>query len=659
MLSKVARWAIVLTGGCFSIMLTDMPRGRLIGFIFLCLSLVLASLIISDFWPYLRGPASETGEWYWPHLSRPLARWWPALLSAVLMGVVAHYWDKRWPERVWPLLLVAALTLGLQLAIIYAERPQVGAELVDRTLSKDTSGYAAIAGEIDDLPAVLRDFPALMPTLDNEHARTHPPGLIAAFWLTDRALRGWPVLAEYIAEPARLWRCTDLWVITRPPATAAALLLGAFLPVLCAAFVPVVAYWLARRWVGEREARWASLFSASLPALLVFSPTPDQIYAFLALVSLGLVVVGIQRRQTLFIGLGGLALSVMTMLSIGNAAWALVVLVVGVIAMHRAAYAVRQMATSLAVLAIGAVSTWLVYWVGWGVAPWRVILTGLAQHRELVTIHRSYGLWLAYNPLDFVLFAGLAVVAGMLLQSVAAVRDGGQRRSEFGLMAMILTLMLLALNLSGATRGEVGRLWLIFMPGAAIVAGNYWCRVTGDRPALLLLLASQLIVAVAIGLAWRPIQAVILPVTRPNFSAGLEATMTPLGITFQSPAGRPVTLEGFDIVTDNDQPAADVNLFWRGERPTVSPYTVFVHILDANGQLVAQQDGWPVDGQWPTTCWTGGELIADARHISLPADLPAGRYTIVAGLYDTLTGERLLTDGAQDHVQLGHVTLQP
>lgn len=636
-----------------------MPRGRLIGFAILCLSLVLAVVIVSDVWPTLRGPAPGTSEWFWPHAIRPLGRWWPSVLGAGLLLLVAAWWDGRRAGRAWPVVAVAGLALGLQLAIVYAERPQVGAELVDRTLSKDTSGYAAIAGEIDDLSAVLADFPALMPALGNEHARTHPPGLIAAFWLADRALRGWPALAERLAAPARLWRCTDLWVISRPPATAAALLLGAFLPVLCAALVPVVAYALTRRLAGPREARWAALFSAALPALLVFSPTPDQLYAFLALVALWLVVIGVQRRQLLWLGVGGIVLSLMTMLSIGNAAWVGVVFLIALFSMRRAEASPRQIVAGTAALTLGAASIWLIYWAGWRVAPWEVILTGLGQHRQLVTIHRSYGLWLVYNPIDFLLFGGLAVTAGLLGQAVAAARDGQQRRGAFGTMALIMILTLAVLNLSGTTRGEVGRLWLLFMPAAAIVAGGYWPRVVGNRPNLLLLLASQLALALAIGLAWRPIQAVILPVVPPDLVTGLDPAMTLLGVTFQSPADRPVTLEGFDIAAAEGEQAVDVTLFWRSEGPTITPYTVFIHILDPNGQLVAQHDGWPVDGRWPTTCWVGDELIPEMITIALPDELPAGRYTLLAGLYDALSGKRLLAGGAQDFVHLDEITLRP
>jgi hypothetical protein len=250
------------------------------------------------------------------------------------------------------------------------------------------------------------------------------------------------------------------------------------------------------------------------------------------------------------------------------------------------------------------------------------------------------------------------VVAGLLGQSITAIRNGGQRRSAYGAMALTLVLTLAVLNLSGATRGEVGRLWLLFMPATAIVAGGYWHRATGHRTTMLLLLASQLVLALAIGLAWRPIQAVILPVARPDVSADSQAAMTPLNITFQSPSDRPVTLEGFAIADHEGEPAVTVDLFWSSRRPTVWPYVVFVHVLDEDGELAAQQDGWPVAGHWPTTCWAGGEMIVDTHHIPLPDDLPTGRYAIITGLYEAASGERLIAAGERDHVLLGHI-VQP
>ena len=354
--------------------------------------------------------------------------------------------------------------------------------MVDRTLSKDTSGYAAVAGEIDDINAVLRHYPELLPTLDNEHARTHPPGLIAAFWLTDRTFRLWPELAEVVSAPARLWRCNDLWVLSRPPSTAAGLLVGSWLPAILAALVPILSLLVARRLLRGSAVALAATLSAAIPALLVFTPTPDQIYAFLSLVSLWLLLKGINGRGWLWWLLSGFVLSLMTMLSIGNVAWAGFLFAFSLIAIWRRDWPARNWAVSIGVLAVGSLSLWLIYWLGWGVSPWTMAGAALDQHYELVTSQRDYWTWLAHNPLDFLLFTGFGVVVGWGGLALAALARPSWRRSDAGLLAILLAAVLMALLLSGSTRGEVGRLWLVFMPMTAVLAGGGWLAAMGAKP---------------------------------------------------------------------------------------------------------------------------------------------------------------------------------
>jgi hypothetical protein len=74
---------------------------------------------------------------------------------------------------------------------------------------------------------------------------------------------------------------------------------------------------------------------------------------------------------------------------------------------------------------------------------------------------------------------------------------------------------------------------------------------------------------------------------------------------------------------------------------------VFVHLLDANGVPRAQADVIPQNGARPTWSWLPGEIIADEIVLKVPADLPAGPYRLMTGLYNELDGTRLtLPDGS-------------
>jgi len=639
-----------------------MPRSRTFAFLILTLSLIMSLLILTDAWPYLRGPAPETSEWYWPYLLRPLERWWPTLVSATVVCIFGAWWLARKNDReTIPLLILAALGFCLQLSILFADQPNIGAELVDRTLSKASNGYLATAGEIDDLVDALRRFPELMPTFDNDHARTHPPGFILAHWLTDHGLRLFPELAVVLARPATYWRCTDLWVLARPPATAASLFLWAWMPPLLAALTAPLAFGVARLWHDRRAARLGALLVATLPSLLIFSPTPDQIFAFLSMLSLWVLLTGLRKKSFSLVLLAGLIVSVMTYLSIGNFAWLALLggfTLLGLIwpepdkpeplDWHQARNWLYPF-----LFAAGGVSIWFINWLGWEVAPWEIIRVGLQQHYELVTSLRRYDWWMAYNLVDFLLFAGPAVVFGLAWRIGIALRNGRKHLGSESRLALLLGLLLLVIHVAGSTRGEVGRLWLVFMPLAAILSGGVWARQRNEPLIPILILASQLILVVSIGLGWRPFFAVILPVERPEFEL-VKAPEEPLEIEFPTPDGRSVRLMGMDA--PNLLPPADdvieVTLYWQASAATLRPYTVFVHLLDSSGNVLAQQDSWAADGRWPSTCWVENETVVDRREIQIPSVLSPGDQRIVVGLYDPASNTRLTTLDGADSIPL-------
>jgi hypothetical protein len=89
-------------------------------------------------------------------------------------------------------------------------------------------------------------------------------------------------------------------------------------------------------------------------------------------------------------------------------------------------------------------------------------------------------------------------------------------------------------------------------------------------------------------------------------------------------------------------------------------YSVFVHVVDENGVIVAQEDSYPGRGMLPTSRWPAGEAIADLYAVRIPALAQAPRLRQVeAGVYDLATGERLLLPGGEDRVELGEVRIEP
>jgi len=74
----------------------------------------------------------------------------------------------------------------------------------------------------------------------------------------------------------------------------------------------------------------------------------------------------------------------------------------------------------------------------------------------------------------------------------------------------------------------------------------------------------------------------------------------------------------------------------------------FVHMVDAAGNKVAQVDGQVTDafGPLPVASWPENTAVNDLMTLDLPVTLPPGEYTVIAGLYDWKSGERLSAGGA-------------
>jgi hypothetical protein len=104
-------------------------------------------------------------------------------------------------------------------------------------------------------------------------------------------------------------------------------------------------------------------------------------------------------------------------------------------------------------------------------------------------------------------------------------------------------------------------------------------------------------------------------------------------------------------LTGYDWQEGRITLYWQALASLNADYTTFVHVLDAQGGLVAQADGQPQAGAYPTSVWSVGEFVPDEKEVPWPV---AGKQPlrVVVGIYVLETGERLLPANAADVVTL-------
>jgi hypothetical protein len=87
-----------------------------------------------------------------------------------------------------------------------------------------------------------------------------------------------------------------------------------------------------------------------------------------------------------------------------------------------------------------------------------------------------------------------------------------------------------------------------------------------------------------------------------------------------------------------DAPADMLRIAWQASPRAWADYTVFLHIVDAQGNRVAGEDSPP---PVPTSQWERGEVVVDERLVPMPEDLAPGRYHLEVGLYEAQTGQRV------------------
>jgi hypothetical protein len=96
-----------------------------------------------------------------------------------------------------------------------------------------------------------------------------------------------------------------------------------------------------------------------------------------------------------------------------------------------------------------------------------------------------------------------------------------------------------------------------------------------------------------------------------------------------------VALAGYDLSPHSPQAGEtlQVSLYWEALHPLEADYHTYVHLVDAEGNKVAQSDRQPGGVFYPTTLWQPSERLRDNHVLTVPADTPPGVYRLLAGMY--------------------------
>jgi hypothetical protein len=173
----------------------------------------------------------------------------------------------------------------------------------------------------------------------------------------------------------------------------------------------------------------------------------------------------------------------------------------------------------------------------------------------------------------------------------------------------------------------------------------------------------------------------------PYNQSGLEPQSGRLVLPLEIPPREPPAIEALDIehpmkvyldnkvkflgynIESSFQPGHGIHLdlFWQAlqpfdsaqDKPMGEDYTVFIHLVDEEGDTWGQKDNPPGDGFYPTTLWTQGEIVRDQYDLMVSPDAPPGKYWLAVGMYLAETGERLKVHREEGPLPENQILLSP
>jgi hypothetical protein len=113
-----------------------------------------------------------------------------------------------------------------------------------------------------------------------------------------------------------------------------------------------------------------------------------------------------------------------------------------------------------------------------------------------------------------------------------------------------------------------------------------------------------------------------------------------------------IRLLGYEWSGPEVRPGESVflTLYWEAEADLDADLTAFLHVGTGLGDSrhIAQRDGPPCQGLYPTSLWRAGDVIPDGFAVTIPPDAAPGEYPLAVGWYRYPSLERLALTAAAE-----------
>jgi hypothetical protein len=501
---------------------------------------------------YCSIPLGIPGEWIWHRVPSEPDFWWSLLgagfaaaLYVTFVAAGARRLDRPFRSFSRRLELTGWLT-GLTVAsflwiwVVQEMAPTTSriGKAAQVLYYASSSGYFTKARYDEPDPArLLAGYEDLMREGDVLHVGTHPPGLFLVFHGLIAACEKSPLLAFLldVSQPSSFTNACDIIfqniarTRTLPPLLASdrrVLWLACLMVMVTASLPGLILYSLVRRTHDLVTAWWTAAFWPAIPAISVFVPKSDVVYAFVGLVIVWTWLTSTDRRSIYLAALSGVIAWTGMMMSLAFVPVFLFTFILAVLCRHQSQVALAkesspELAGTSQMSSERLKSHFEKPWTS-AFPPFRCVLSGLAgfflptllvgwffrinmlnvwwwNYRNHAGFYqhytRTYWKWLLVNPIELSYAVGWPV----FVLALAALWFGWRHRNAWpSPLAFSIAIVMGALWITGKNSGEAARLWIVFLPWFVWLGGPLAMKVTTpfrrtDSPALIIL-AIQLIV---------------------------------------------------------------------------------------------------------------------------------------------------------------------
>lgn len=447
------------------------------------ITVIFLVLIAFDIFPILRGPAPYPPEWQWSYLYIPTWQkiWAPLLIVflAVILTLKIERIRTFSPQKtIIFLILIVILGIIFNASITFFSRSGLFSN-IQRVIDPDNNGYFSTALTVKRTNVFLSSYDKKVLGF-YQHAQGHPPGAILMHLGINNLASFLPKDIQNEVPIPKTPKIAALWNrLLSYEKTGAILSIGVIL--LLANLNAVVMYFIGKYLYSQKVGFRAAILTLFIPAVSFFYPLPDVYFPLFASLAFLFLILGLKEDSAFKLLLSGLTFSVGLFFSFSLLPFLIFYIFYFLLYSLKKSLSYKK-ALFLASIFLGAIS--LFYFLLYLLAGYNLfsvfttVMSGLPENRKYLT-------WLFYNPYDFFIFTGIPL-SGFFIYSLILIFKKISAKNTYQLIGknmeiLSFLIMLVLLVVSGNVRGEVGRIWLPFMPFIALFTAFYITRLFGKK----------------------------------------------------------------------------------------------------------------------------------------------------------------------------------